>query len=149
MLLDKPTYQRVDSKRNFYLGSLAVVGVVAAAVALFSSGSQVQPVSQTLVLAQSAECPAFTDLEWKGVKFGLKVFDTNKDNVFTYAELSASIKVQGDAAKQAAFNQLDLNKDGIVDFTEICTSLSKLRASIPKSLLQYATEYSCDYQDDP
>ena len=88
MLLDKPTYQRVDSKKNFYLGSLVIVGVVAAAVALFSSsGSQVQPVSQTLVLPQSVECPALTDLEWKGVKFGLKVFDTNKDNQFTYEEI--------------------------------------------------------------
>jgi hypothetical protein len=62
MLLDKPTYQRVYSKRNFYLGSLVIVGVVAAAVALFSSsGSQVQPVSQTLILFQSAECPAFSN----------------------------------------------------------------------------------------
>ena len=140
MLLDKPTYQRVDSKKNFYLGSLVIVGVVAAAVALFSSsGSQVQPVSQTLVLPQSVECPAFTDLEWKGVKLGFRTFDTNKDNKFTFAELYSTFKQQGEAAKQAFFDQVDTDRNGFIEFSEICTEISKARTTTPSGLLQYAT----------
>ena len=124
MLLDKPTYQRVDSKRNFYIGSLVIVGVVAAAVALFSSGSQVQPVSKTLVFAQSAECPALTELEWMMVKLENELKDTNNDKVLSYSELSPKIKVQGEDAKQAIFNQIDINKDGVVDFSEICSIIT-------------------------
>ena len=144
MLLDKPTYQRVDSKRNFTVGSLVIVGAVAAAVALYStSGVKSEPVNQNIVMVQSTECPAFTDLEWKGVKMGMKVLDANK-----YGVLTSYIKVQGDSAKQAVFNQLDLNHDGVVDMSEICTVSSKARSAVPIGLLQYASYEFCPFVRD-
>ena len=88
-------YQRVGNKGQLYALSLALLGVVAVSVALFQTNSseaqQIQ--NETLVLAQSAECPAFTDLEWKGIKMGLRVLDQDKDSKFTISELTSYIKV--------------------------------------------------------
>jgi hypothetical protein len=69
MFLDKPDHQILNSKRNWAFGALALVGTVVACVALSSSTATVvnavEPAPGTLVLVASAECPAFTDLEWK------------------------------------------------------------------------------------
>ena len=76
MFFDKSDHQNSNSKRNWAIGALAFVGVVAVGIALYSPSTTVvkavEAAPGTLVLAASAECPAFTDLEWKGFKIALK-----------------------------------------------------------------------------
>ena len=144
MFLDKSDNQILNSKRNWALGALALVGTVAACIALSSSTptvvNAVEPAPGTLVLAASAECPAFTDLEWKKTKIGLKFFDTNRDGVFNYTELSPLFKDQDEATKKLIFKVFDSNSDNVVDLAELCYAFTTFRnSSGPTSLLKYSS----------